>query len=266
MEIYICDDDTYFIGMINQLLAAIPAALDYLLHSYTDPERFLKDLEQTARIDILLMDIQFPGDSSANGYQIAEVFRKRFPDSVLLFCSGVYDITPDTLTYTPFRYIKKNSARDKILQTLQEAVDHAKDRRDEPELLAYRNMSVINLSLDDITYISRKRGVCNVYLTAEAGRRYGTDHLTAKQPLSHYAAELQSHHFVQPHNSYLVNLRYVWKADHNTLILRDETVLSIARSKADSFKRAVIEYSSRKYQSQFSSAGGSDIPGSMTTE
>lgn len=250
-DIYLCDDDEFFCKRIHHLLESVlPDPSDYCFRTYTNLSQFLKDVKKIPIIDILLMDIQFPNEKKNNGYTAAEIFRKYFSNALLIFCSGVYDITPDVLFHTPFRYIKKEMSDDKIIQTLSETVQHLREQQPALNLLVYQGRNSINLSIDDITYIARNRGYCMVHLSEYAREKYHTDCLVSKQSLPELQALLSSYHFSLPHNSYLVNLKYVWKSNYNILILSDETELNISRSKIKKFKEDILEFSTQKYLAQ----------------
>lgn len=250
-DIYVCDDDEYFCKRINRLLASvIPDPSDYCIHTYTDVNFFLKDMKKLPKIDVLLLDIQFPNSNTINGYTAAEMFRKYFSNSLLIFCSGIYDITPDVLLHTPFRYIKKELSDDKIANTLSETIQFLKTRQPDLDLLVYQGRNSINLPIDDITYIARNRGYCNVFLTKDACKKYNASHLVSKQSLPELQDLLSPYHFSLPHNSYLVNLKHIWKSNYNIITLSDETELNISRSKIKQFKTDILEYSTEKYKSQ----------------
>ncbi len=250
-DIYLCDDDVFFIKRIKDLLGSvIENGSDYSFHTYTDLPVFLNDVRHIPKIDILLMDIQFPNSNDINGYDAAETFRQYFSNAILIFCSGVYDITPEVLFHTPFRYIKKELPDTEIAKILHETLQHLKERRPELDLLVYQGGEMIHLPVNDITYIARQRGYCDVFLSEYAQEKYYTDRLTVRQSLQELQHILSPYHFSLPHNSYLVNLKYVWKSNYNVITLLDKTELNIARSKVKKFREDILEYSTEKYRNQ----------------
>lgn len=247
-DIYICDDDEFFVKRIKILFeSVISDTSNYSFHTYTNLSIFLKDVKKAPKIDILFMDIQFPDAKGLSGYDAAEIFRKNFSNAILIFCSGVYDITPDTLFYTPFRYIKKENSDDKIAFTLSETITHLEERLPELDILVYQGAVSINLPVNDITYIARNRGQCLVFLSECGKKKYNTDHFVSKQSLPELQNILCPYHFSLPHNSYLVNLRYVWKSTYSEVILTDQTSLSISRSKIKQFRDDLLVYTTEKY-------------------
>ena len=250
-DIFICDDDEFFCVRIRKLFnSSVPNPADYTFHSYTNISLFLNDIKEIPKIDILFLDIQFPESANLDGYDAAEIFRKYFSNAILVFCSGVYDITPDALFHTPFRYIKKENSDDMISQTISETVNHLEERLPEMNLLVYKGKESISLPINDITYIARNRGYCNVFLSEQARKKYGTDFFVSKQPLPELQDILYPYHFLVPHNSYLVNLKYVWKFNYSVLTLSDTTELNISRSKIKTFKNDITRYSTEKYRMQ----------------
>jgi DNA-binding LytR/AlgR family response regulator len=137
---------------------------------------------------------------------------------------------------------------EEIIRMLSDTVRHLKERKPELCLPVYQGKDFISLSVDDITYIARNRGYCNVFLSEYAREKYNTDHMTARQSLSELQTLLIPYHFSLPHNSYLVNLRYVWKSNYTTVVLQDKTELNISRSKVKKFREDILEYSTEKYR------------------
>lgn len=109
---------------------------------------------------------------------------------------------------------------------------------------------MIHLPVNDITYIARQRGYCDVFLSEYAQEKYYIDRLTVRQSLQELQDILSPYHFSLPHNSYLVNLKYVWKSNYNVITLLDKTELNIARSKVKKFREDILEYSTEKYRNQ----------------
>lgn len=244
-NIAICDDDIHFISYIKKML--LQSGLnkdDTAFFEYCSGESFLRTLEQFTTIDLLILDMQIP---DMNGNEIAASFRQSFPDSILVFCSGVCLPTVKSFETNPFRYLLKEYSDDKIMQELSVILEEVKKKKVEPCITGTWHYNTIKLRPSEILYISIGRN-CSLIHTNPAFHKYEFENnITCKQKLHELYRLLKDYDFEFAHNSYLVNLQYIKRKTMTELELTDGTVLSISRSKEKALRLALVKYSSRKY-------------------
>ena len=182
-----------------------------------------------------------------DGNEIAASFRQSFPDSILVFCSGVCLPTVKSFETNPFRYLLKEYSDDKIMQELSVILDEVKKKKVEPCITGTWHYNTIKLRPSEILYISIGRN-CSLIHTNPAFHKYEFENnIACKQKLHELYRLLKDYDFEFAHNSYLVNLQYIKRKTMTELELTDGTVLSISRSKEKTLRLALVKYSSRKY-------------------
>lgn len=102
---------------------------------------------------------------------------------------------------------------------------------------------MMQIDTDRILYISLKKRGCQIWLDQEPEE----NPVNCNSRLAEIYEELKEHDFVYAHNSYIVNLKHVIKAEGNVLELADGTALTISRSRKEEFCRSFARYLGRKY-------------------
>ncbi|WP_424961015.1 LytR/AlgR family response regulator transcription factor [Ekhidna sp.] len=88
-------------------------------------------------------------------------------------------------------------------------------------------------------------------LFCESDKGYTTFHLSngqkhiASKPLKEYEEKLANIHFVRPHQSFMVNLRFIDKYDKSGIIhLKNGTIIPVSSRKKEAFIKTFLEYNS----------------------
>ena len=111
-KIVICDDDKNFISYMKEMLLRCDLSeRQVTFYEVTSGEECLLTVERMTSCDLIILDMQMSG---MDGHATAKQFRKLFPDSLLVFCSGVSKPTDESFKTTPFRYLRKNYGDDKL--------------------------------------------------------------------------------------------------------------------------------------------------------
>lgn len=126
IKIAICDDDKY---MTEKLRAKIDKLLcftsaEYIIFVFNSAYDFENSEIET--YDIVLLDIEINDD---NGIDIANRFRKKNLEAILIFVSQFIEYAPEGYTVNAFRYILKSSLEkifDKEFKNALKALDKSK--------------------------------------------------------------------------------------------------------------------------------------------
>ena len=114
-SILICDDNGDYIKYIESkiLETGIVKKEQVVFKYFYSGEKLIEELNnKDAQCDLLILDIQLP---RIDGHQVAKEFRRRFRNSVLVLCSGIYGPTPQSFRVSPYRYILKNCKKEQII-------------------------------------------------------------------------------------------------------------------------------------------------------
>ena len=98
-HIGICDDDPVFIEYIKRLIFMENTLVEF--YEYLSGKELIQDMQKRERYDLLILDVCLP---DMDGNETARKFREQFPDTLLVFCSGVCMPTTQSFETTPYRY------------------------------------------------------------------------------------------------------------------------------------------------------------------
>lgn len=236
-HIGICDDDPVFIKYIKRLFCEAQREIEF--YEYLSGEALIQDMQVRETYDLLILDVQMPG---MDGNETARNFRKQFPNTLLVFCSGVCMPTVESFEVTPYRYWLKEYTEERLQQEIAGVLDKIEKSKVMPYLLGKKENHLIKLSLEQISYISiAKRGT--VLHCAGGKKSYASS-----RRLAGLYEQLKNFGFVYAHNSYIVNLEHVAEVGPKELEFTDGEKLTVSRARAKEFKEAFAVHLSRKYE------------------
>jgi len=236
-HIGICDDDSVFIEYIKRLFRE--ACADIKFYEYLSGEELIQDMRAREKFDCLILDVAMPG---MDGNETARNFRKQFPDTLLVFCSGVCMPTVESFETTPYRYWLKQYTEEKMCREVAGVLSKLEKSKVLPYVMGKRDNQIVKLSPKQISYIAiAKKG--SVIYCGNSEEKY-----TSSKKLVEFYNQLKDFGFAYAHNSYIVNLKYVAMAGAKELEFMNGEKLTISRSRAKEFLEAFAVELATKYE------------------
>lgn len=243
-HIVICDDEEVFINYFKELILESGINEDEVLfYTYASGEDFIKNISWVKCCDLLILDMQM---KKYDGQQTAQLFRERFPKSLLVFCSGERTPTFETFKVMPFRYLSKEYGREEMKEEIGPIITEMRLRKNLVMLAAKHEKDTILIDPDDVLYIENYRygSIIHVLTLNEDGEN---TYIT-REKLSQLIQRLANLGFEYAHNSYIVNLNHVARLLTNgEVVLVNGEALKVSRSKKKNFKTALLNWVSRKH-------------------
>lgn len=239
--IAICDDDEAYIQYAKKLFLSIKEPEEhFVFYEYLSGEELLKDLESKERCDLLFLDVQLSG---IDGNTTARTFRNKFPDALLVFCSGVYLPTTESFETMPFRYLLKSYTDERMESELEQICRKMRDMKPTPVIFGKRNHKNFRIHPAHIQYIEiAKRG--SVIHTFCEGERIT---YSSNSKVNEHYEKLCNFGFAYAHNSYIVHLNAISIVTSAEIELVSGEKLAISRSQAKEFRKKFADYLSQKY-------------------
>ena len=232
----ICDDDSVFIEYIKRLFSRFCTEIKF--YEYLSGEELVQDMQKQEKYDLLVLDVAMPG---MDGNETAKKFREQFPDTLLVFCSGVCMPMVESFETTPYRYWLKQYTEEKMYLEVEGVLEKLKRSKVQPYIMGKRDSQLVKLSPEQVSYISiAKRGTV-IYL-GNSKETY-----TSSKKLTEFYDQLKEFGFAYAHNSYIVNLKYVAMAGAKELEFMNGEKLTISRARAKEFLEAFAVELAKKY-------------------
>lgn len=251
-NIILCDDNKEYIEYLKVVI--LKSGLEETqvnFHEFADGEMFAEYLDcLEVKCDLLILDMQLPG---MDGDEVAEIFRKRFPGTILVFCSGIYKPTDRSFKAMAYRYLYKEYTDEKMVSEMREVIEKMKSHKAEPVIIVHNYFKQMKLKLDEILYIELARRGSRINVCPDVDLRDMNGDLLSNEKLSDLYELLKDFGFAYAHNSYIVNLKYVKKilADELAFVKWEnekyERRLSVSRTKIKELKKAYAKELGKKY-------------------
>lgn len=243
--IAICDNDDKYIRYIKRMLFVSGLnRSEAVFYEYGSGEELIASIKTLDKIDILILEMKL---KKIDGNKTAKIFRKKFPYSIIVFCSDTYFPTVEIFEVTPFRYLLKKYTDERMIRELKAVIQEMRNKIIEPVLIGNWKYSTIKLSLKEILYISIARNGSYLYVNPKNIKYDFEKYVKSKKKLPELYALLKDYGFEYAHNSYIVNLAHIKRKTKKELELSDGTVLSVSKSKQRQLRAAFVKYMALNY-------------------
>lgn len=217
IRIILCDDDPVFLeelcGEIERTFAKLN--MKVALTTFSSPAELTPEL--LAACDIAFLDIDYESEDQ-NGIDIARRLRQVNSRARLFFVTNYVDYAPAGYEVQAFRYILKRDMHEVLERYILQAMENLAEGK--AYLQLRDNEVLIDLPLEQVSYLE----VMDHYVSIHAGEKVYTLGAT----LSSLEKELETHGFLRIHNSYLVNMRCIYKFRSRECLLTDGTTLAVS--------------------------------------
>ena len=221
-----CDDEPI---MLEELFNVVKGYIDskkveFTADLFESGEEFVEKGVRCRKYDIVFLDIEM---KEMNGLEAAAWFRKLNEQSKVIFVSSHVEYTLDAFKVAAFRYIIKN--KDTMTQAVQEALDACLDINPEIKQVKKYHFTELDMFLqtEDIIYIESILHDLKFHIQAESNYVF----TLARCTLNIWEQENHWNGFVRIHQSYLVNMKYVYAYNSKEVELLDGTVLTISKQR-----------------------------------
>lgn len=218
-KIAICDDDKNYREKIEKVIETegILPKSEIRFYEYESGKELLENADILH--DLVFMDMRMPGlDGNKSVLKLREYNRA----AILVFCSGYFEPTPDSINIgQPFRYIMKDLHDRSLKREIPAILSKVKLHCGDYSVTVTSAGRVIRIYTEDILYICLAKRGCSIYVA----RQGEIDEMHCKESLGDLYERLAGRGFEYAHNSYIVNLAKVEGLEKNMLPYRRENFL-----------------------------------------
>lgn len=243
-HVAVCDDDKVFVSYIREILSRAKGTNQYQfqIYEFYSGEELVNGLDANMHLDLLILDMELGG---IDGDETARIFREKFKDTVLVFCSGVRAPTVKSFKVTPYRYLLKSYSDAQFVCEMKEILSEIEKKSKEEYIVGHYRSNMIRINIKDILYAENaKRGskitVCH---DCEAAKFEGQILVDDKLD----ALVNKYYEFAFAHNSYIINIRHIEKIIGNEVYLDNHECLSVSRTYQKEFRQIFTKSIAEKY-------------------
>lgn len=229
MKILICDDSDNSIYDIQKLLDIYENShpVKFEIISFTSGKKLI---ERTDHFDVAFVDIEMPG---VNGLTLTKHLKAVNPNITIFIVTSFNGYLDDAMDLNVFRYLSKPVDSTRFNKGLDMALELY--RQNSESIIIETTDGTHNLSSGDILYITidkRKTRVVTV-----KGEFISCENLSFWKDRTDLLGC-----FVQPHYSFLVNMKHITDFTKNEITLDTGVTVPISRGHYTSFRKSFFEY------------------------
>lgn len=243
-HIALCDDNKIFLDTIERTLKLnCEFEQDMQCQKFTSGRELLNS--EIEKYHLIILDMQM---DHIDGFETAKAIRKRNPNVVLAFCSGVIMPQPEHFEVQPYRYLLKKIKLDKMQRTLSELLIEMKCRKSNDIEVVYDGRAC-RLNVKNILYISRihRRSEFLIEEADQAGIVHNKK-IQSNEKLVDWYHQLESYGFEFAHTSYIVNLQKIVRVEKDDILMSNGQILHVSRTCKQKFREKFASYFSKKYR------------------
>lgn len=234
MKVAICDDLKECLVQMENLLQQIPDIEQ--VTAYSDMSQFYEDLWDGKFYDVIFMDIDWKQEKT--GIDFAEELLKCSPTSQIVY------VTAYTMDYVEDIFLTASNLSGFLIkpvkmEQLEKNLEKIRRRQlsVEGKLLIKQKGTVVAISQQDIIYLESQLHKVNIVLKDATYQ--------CNEQLSAVKKRLNDQ-FLVIHKSYLVNMDCIRELKNGEVLLNNDKILSVSKTKASEAKKRFFEYMSRR--------------------
>lgn len=231
LTIAICEDVPTQREYITGLLHTWAAHNVHTIHVSPFPtaERFLSAYEDGFRPDLLLLDIEMPGQS---GMDLARRLRQIHDDTPIAFLTGYSDYMQEGYEVSALHYLLKPVSAQELSRVLDRALELLRHQR--KFLLCVLDGLSRKVYFDEIQYVEVMSHTATLHLD-------GGDEVSLHRTIRELERQLGSG-FCRCHRSFLVNLAQIRQLERSDILLDSGAEIPMSRRLAPSVHQAFFSY------------------------
>ena len=228
IRIAICDDEAHIVRLLHGRIAALMEGREAQIEAFLSGTALRDSVLSGAQYDVLFLDINLP---DVNGIFLAKHMRPFLRDSLLIFVTSQDDAVYDSFAASPFRFLRKSRLDAELPQIVRDVLKELEKTAPAGILLQYRQAQ-ISVNPLKVIYIESNLKSQTIHMTDSA--------LEVNYRLKELEPLFAPFGFVKPHNSYLVNYRFIASIRKNDLILDNGQSLPISKHRLAELKKAYL--------------------------
>ncbi len=229
VRVAICDDVSLQREQIKNYVKyyCLEKGLEVSIDEYDSGELLL---ESNSEYDILFLDIEM---GNKNGIEVTKEINKKSKNTNVIIVTDYRQYLDDAMDLDVLRYVDKPVSQDRIYKCLNKALDVMQTA---VVAITTKDNGKVLIIKKDIVYLEIVKR--NILVKTVDNTFY------SKEKMDYFRDSLNTPNFISPHNSYIVNLKYMtaFEREENQIVLLKKIKVPIAQRKRTEVRRNIIDY------------------------
>ncbi len=202
-----------------------------VVHTYADSRQLLFDLDDIAKADLYILDIDMP---YINGVDIAERIREIRTNAIVYFYTSHAEYAFEGYRVDARRFLLKDGNAGLFDEAILYACQKQKDLYEESITVTWFR-DIIRIPIADIIYVKKEQRHTMIYTQSQ-----GT--IQCQSNIKDLHKNIDRPYFVFIDRGVFINLDFVRRTDDNTVTLFGDTKLYISRNRVREIKEGIVRY------------------------
>ncbi|MEC0334163.1 LytTR family DNA-binding domain-containing protein [Paenibacillus macerans] len=242
MNIAIVDDDIVYVKEIKEILERSDIWSDDMkIDSYTSAQNLIIAFSDIV-YDIIFLDIE-TNEVGYNGISAAHYIREKYNDQIvkIIIVSSYEFYHKELYDLRPVGFIGKPIQSDEVLTLFKKCINQMTREQIENSVFLYKKQTVLKRVLQkDIVYFESEKRKMNIVFLFSQDSYYSTIKGTLRQ--------LKTDFFIQPHESFIINLNMVREFLPNGFIMRNNQLIMTSKGRMSEIRQKTKNYLERYHQ------------------
>lgn len=230
IRIAICDDEPI----------ALRSVKDYVEHAFIGQNAendcfesggaLRAKIMENACYDVIFLDINMP---DVNGIFLAKHLKPLIGECLLIFVSSQEDAVFESFSASPFRFLRKSRMEEEMPQIARDILLELREKPSESIVLRYRQ-SFLRLNPYRVLYLESNGKVQTIHLSDRS--------VEVNCRLKELEEMFRPFGFLKPHNSYLVNWRFISSIRQTDIYMDNGERLPVSKHRLKEVKQLYLAY------------------------
>ena len=230
MKIAICDDEWIQLQATKAQLEEAYKSLDLRIDVFQDGRQLIASTEKIC-YDLIILDIEMPG---IDGLSVARKLRELKQETALVFLTSHLEYALKGYEVNALRYLTKPIKKEQLTEIINHLIEKNSEAR---RILLKAEDEMVMVSVRDILYME----ACNQDIRIVTGDR----EYLRRYNIRDYEEQLNPYFFVRCHRSYLVNLSHIARIAGRDIVVDNQDIIPLSRTREKSVKEALFLYTKR---------------------
>lgn len=243
-HVAICDDDLVFISYIKKILDQCKSNNQHQLkiHEFCSGEDLINSLDGGNHFDLLILDMELGG---IDGDETARLFRMKFKETVLVFCSGVCAPTVKSFKATPYRYLLKTYTDRQFICEMKEILAEVERKSTKEYIMGHYRNNVIKVDIQNVLYIENAKRGSKITVCPNCDEAKFDGQILVDDKIEMLSKQFSM--LVFAHSSYIININHIEKIVGSAVYLDNKECLSISRTYQKILRETFTKSIAEKY-------------------
>ncbi len=232
IKIAIVDDEKYSSQLCRELVQSLKVPNLDIIDDFESGKTFLNEIiEKKVQYDIVILDINMP---NINGFEVAKSLNELNLDTLIMFYTVHEQYVFKAYEYQPFRYIRKEFAKEELPFALKCAFEKI-ESRNERSIIIKTGSSELRIMTKNIEYFEKYQHTIEIFLCNKTSFKI-------RMTLSQLFEMISDNSFIYAHKGAVVNMKYIEKIISDNIFLRSGKIIPISRRNYKNVKENFSKY------------------------